>query len=139
MTAIVKRPARGPVLVHLDYRRPPLNRDWLESGFRVDGYAGDGWWIVQRARTDELLLAILDEFGAVEFWVESVTAQEKCDIRCVEAKGWDCRCSCGGLNHRGTAHGWRQVGSTGIVKAGSRDWTRRRLVRKQHVEVGRTA
>jgi hypothetical protein len=140
MTAIVKRPVQGPVLVHLAYRKPPANREWLlSSGFRLDGYDGGGWWRVQRARTDDLLRAIIDEFGAVELWVEARRTTARCDIRCVEAKGWDCECSCGGLNHRGTTHGWVQAGTTGLVRTDGTEWTRRTLTRPQMQCAGHAA
>lgn len=31
--------------------------------------------------------------------VEGFTTEHKCDVRCTEAKGFRCECSCGGKNH----------------------------------------
>ncbi|OKI15594.1 hypothetical protein A6A08_08415 [Nocardiopsis sp. TSRI0078] len=57
--------------------------------------------------------------------IVDVSVRGKCDIRCVQARGDECACECGGDNHGGLRNSnWTQVGETTLVENGEK--TRRR-------------
>ena len=44
-------------------------------------------------------MCIRDRFFAVKRIKGTYSKDHKCDARCLNAKGHDCTCSCGGMNH----------------------------------------
>jgi hypothetical protein len=96
------------------------NREWLreELGRRIrpEWNRAEGRWEVARRHLRALIEALVERFGAVDVYLE-FSASEQCDVRCRDAKGDDCTCSCLGLNHRGAAYwnAWRPVGETTLI------------------------
>ena len=75
-------------------------------------------WEIARPHFRRLVEALADRFGAVDVYLEYSTT-ERCDVRCEEARGDDCTCSCLGMNHKGAAYqrNWRQVGATTLISS----------------------
>jgi hypothetical protein len=73
----------------------------------------------------------VERFGLC--WVVAdnrISATVQCDKRCVGARGDECVCSCGGINHRGGEAGYLQVGETTLIAKTSEIGTTRRIYRR---------
>ena len=80
-------------------------------------------WEVSRVHLNQVIEGALKRYQTVTVY-RMVASQVRCDVRCVEAKGHDCVCSCGGRNHKGTTAGFHVVGDTTLAGSGSSRWTR---------------
>lgn len=107
----VHRPVKGKLRVKMPYR-PGNRRHLLNAGCRGSEWTGTHW-LVSRSRLHDLVHYLTWNFGDVEVIIDGYSTQ-KCDTRCVEAKGDDCVCSCAGANHKGGGN-WVQVGETTLI------------------------
>jgi len=126
----VRRPAEG---------RMQIATPWRPGGSRVVIKAACGarnrpeWdgrrkcWLVPR----RYLLPVIEALQAMYGQVRVVTCHrdaDRCDIRCLQARGTECVCSCGGRNHGGLnsyTAGWRPVGT---VAPGETKWSEWRWI-----------
>lgn len=67
-------------------------------------------WEVSQDWFSELVDHILNRFGAV-YIIQPYREQEKCASACMNARGYECQCSCMGSNHGagGPDAGWFEV------------------------------
>ncbi len=125
----VRRPAEGRLRVYIPWRDGG-NRKLIKSvcGARSrpewDGQARR--WLIARAHFMPLIEALKARFGQVRV-ITAHCDTEKCDIRCQEARGDDCVCSCGGSFHGGAdsyTRRWILVGTTSLRRYGwsEREW-----------------
>jgi hypothetical protein len=113
MTATVFRPVKGKVRVRIPYRlgnRAFLKGSGITRGIEWDG--SRGLWLVPRSRLQDLLDHLTTVYD-VDVYIDG-SAQQKCDIRCAQATGIECECSCAGANHGGL-NAWMQVTDTLLV------------------------
>lgn len=122
----------GVTLVITPYR--PGNKDWLRG---ILGRPKPKWnpleraWSIPRVHALAVAVAASDRWGACELvtWAR-LDPTVKCDVRCLEARGDDCTCSCGGINHRAKAlPGGFVVGDTTVLVLGDQQLIRR-LIRR---------
>lgn len=55
-------------------------------------------WEIPKAWFNDFVNRSLERYGKV-YVIQPYKEQEKCDRRCLEAKGHECQCSCMGANH----------------------------------------
>ncbi|MER7167287.1 hypothetical protein ABT336_14605 [Micromonospora sp. NPDC000207] len=121
-TALVYRPLQ-PDRLRLRMPFDRSNRSWLHQtlGDRTRPiWNGEmNRWEIARAHFSVLVRPLLDRFGQVDVTTEHSTNQ-RCDLRCRDADGKDCTCSCFGEHHGGGlwGDGWTQVGQTTLVRSG---------------------
>ena len=117
-------PVRGKIHVLLPYThgRPSFGINWLRDalgpGIRVNrGERGTGALILGRNHTDLLRAALVAGFpGRSITIIRDVSFQTICAPACQQANPKSallCECSCGGINHGGTA-GWTLRGQYAI-------------------------
>lgn len=102
----------------------PGNRQWIKRvlGARKqpDWNKTEQVWEISRPHLMKLAEAMAQRFGEVDIFIDS-RPLNRCDVRCVEAKGDECECQCNGRNHGGlvtsTEH-WVEVGETTLVQGG---------------------
>ena len=97
------------------------NPRWLKQhlGPRIDvQHVGSGVWEIARTHLRSTVAGLADRFGHVHVYLY-FDDRQKCDTRCVAARGVECVCSCGGENHGGAdwLRDWRQVGATTLIGA----------------------
>lgn len=125
MVLKIFRPVQGMLWVRLPYELPDgsrgRGRQWLHSicgkGSRVDYDKREGAFRVARGNLAWILRCALMIFDVVEVWTEHRIV-ERCDIRCVNARGDECVCACGGVNHRtgdGSSHWMHHAVDTTIT------------------------
>lgn len=127
---VVRRPAQGRLEVHIPWREGG-NRKVIK---RICGtltrpqWDGDRKrWMIARAHFTPLIGALKAEYGQVRVITAHCDA-EGCDARCLQARGIECVCSCGGRNHGGLnsyTAGWRLVGT---VASGETEWSEWRWI-----------
>lgn len=97
------------------------NRRWIHAtlGARIQPIYDKptGRWLIARPHFTTLVDHLLDRFGQVDATVE-FSMTRRCDVRCQEATGDDCDCSCLGEHHGGGlwGGGWIQVGETTLIR-----------------------
>lgn len=131
----IRRPVQGRVELR-GLPRPGegelSNREWMKDVVGaarptwVEGPRGwDGYWTVARDHLEPLVRAVALRLGQVDVRME-YRSTEQCDLRCQNAKGDDCTCSCHGVNHgHARPAGWMQVGGTTLVAAETEQVLRR--------------
>lgn len=96
------------------------NREWLHESLgariRPEWNKTAKRWELARSHLRAVVLALAERFGTVDVYLEFST-QERCDVRCRDARGDDCTCSCLGDNHGGAAYwkDWQEVGETTLI------------------------
>lgn len=118
----------GVTLVTTPYS--PGNKEWLRG---ILGRRKPQWsparqaWRIPRLHAYSVAVAAADRWGACELvtWAR-LEPTVKCDIRCLQASGDACICSCGGTHHgaRALPTGFI-VGETTVVMQGERQLVRR--------------
>lgn len=123
----IRRPAQGRLEVWIPWRETgnrALIKSVCGSLTRPEWDCQAKRWLIARGHFVALIEALKAEFGQVRVITWHCNA-ERCDIRCLEAKGPDCQCSCGGRNHGGLnsyARGWRLSGTVATVERGWSEW-----------------
>lgn len=101
-----------------DPAHPGANRAWLRDhlGSRIQAEYASGRWTVARPHLRTVVTGLAERFGAVDVYLDYLE-QQKCDTRCVDARGDDCVCQCGGENHGGSDYqrDWIHVGETTLI------------------------
>lgn len=131
---------RLEVVIPVDWSEPDAGRwirPWLKdvcgARTRSDWDRGKRRWMVPRSHLAVLRDALVERFGLCAVFADNqISATVQCDTRCIEARGDECVCACGGLNHRGGEAGYLQVGETTLVAQTSEYWTTRRVYRRDH-------
>ncbi|WP_156960975.1 hypothetical protein [Kocuria marina] len=105
---------------------------WVKAAEGEEGWKG--YWTISRDHLIPVAEAVAIRDGKV--LIEMHYSQtEKCDLRCQNATGDDCTCSCEGKNHGQAEHAsWKQVGETTLVRGGGRKVVTRELTREQVLE-----
>lgn len=100
--ASIWRPISGRVKVQVPARDAAMFRRWmLQEKIAYDWTTSGGCW-VPRSRGKDVLRALTLVYPRVTDIRDSrVSSRVVCTTSCREAKGEDCVCICGGLNHRG--------------------------------------
>ena len=104
------------------------NRAWLmESlGERIqpewNGKARPRRWEIARPHLQTLVDAMAERFEVIDVFLE-FSLRERCDVRCQQARGDDCECSCLGVHHGGAAYQqhWTRVGPDTLIGAGRKE------------------
>lgn len=104
-TAMIWRPVEGQIKVKIPVEDSSKFVRWLSVvGVRDWSYAGEGAFRLPRSRWSETLRAFVRVYSeVVDLRDARVSQRIVCTVSCQIAKGPDCKCSCGGLNHRGEA------------------------------------
>jgi hypothetical protein len=128
----VYRPVEGRLQVKMPYDGGS-NRGWLHThlGARIrPEHQGKGVWAIARPHLQHLVDGLAVRFGHVDVVLDFRTT-ERCDIRCRDARGDECTCSCLGENHGGAAYwrNWIEVGETTLIAGGA--------IRRRHLRVVR--
>jgi hypothetical protein len=85
-------------------------------------YFGErGYWRIARSHQEVVITGCVQRFGTVTV-ARQTSPLQKCDVRCVDATGSDCVCSCGGMNHRGGEGSYAHVGATTLLRRNSSIW-----------------
>lgn len=114
-TPTVYKPVRGKLEVHIPWLGYP-SKYWLkDNGIRGEWVAG-GHWRISRGKYWEIVSALAVRFGRVVVTVDG-HKRRVCDIRCRNAQGGDCVCSCAGAHHGMVFKGlkWVQIGETTLI------------------------
>ncbi|MQT05166.1 hypothetical protein FF041_35115 [Streptomyces jumonjinensis] len=96
------------------------NKRWIleELGDRIrpEWNRAARHWEIARPHLRTLVESMAMKFGEVNVYMEFSTRQ-RCDMRCSNAVGDDCVCSCMGENHGGAAYWqrWTLVGDTTLI------------------------
>ncbi|MFE6304089.1 hypothetical protein [Nocardiopsis sp. NPDC057823] len=115
---LLYRPTKGDCELRLPYN--PNNRRNLKL---VIGERSDltfdkvrKTWVFKRTHFQKVRSMLNIEYPAATIIVD-VALRGKCDVRCVQARGDECSCECGGDNHGGLKGGdtWKLVGETTLV------------------------
>lgn len=125
MSTVIVVPPSGQVQLRTQWRKD--NREWVKSLSarkirlawvkRPMTYLGDhGYWSVSRDHLAELILGCVSRYETVDVW-RKASRNVRCDVRCVNARGPECVCSCGGANHRGSTSGYRIVSDSTLVSS----------------------
>lgn len=117
-TPVVLRRRGKPVRLRMPYG--DMNRLWLHSfGRRKPVWDRVGrFWELPASWFDRLVEGLLVRFGEV-YVIQEYREQEKCAPACLNAKGFDCVCSCMGANHgQGDDGSWFTVSDTFAFRQG---------------------
>ena len=96
------------------------NRAWLLASLgqriRPEWNADQRQWEIARPHLQTLLEAMVGRFDVVNVYLV-FSSTERCDVRCREATGDDCECSCRGEHHGGgtAIRPWRLVGEYTLI------------------------
>lgn len=115
MVAQIRVPRRGGIMARFPYVKD--NRKWLKDTCRVKSPEYDNnskHWTLSRNSLRAVIAGSIDRFGGVELY-RDVSALSKCDIRCQQARGYDCDCSCYGENHGTESGGWIARGEFALI------------------------
>lgn len=97
------------------------NRTWLRNGERkkMPAWISDGkYWELPASRFNELVEMFLNRFGQV-YILQPYREKEVCSPSCMNAKGFECQCSCFGANHGvGNDGRWFEVSEAFAVQYG---------------------
>lgn len=111
----VYRPLKGRLRVRVP---AGTTRSWIRDACAPNSQPepeGGPVWLVARAHMHPLTQALAVRHGFCDVWID-FRSNKKCDIRCVEARGESCDCSCLGQNHAGGLFSdWILVGETTLV------------------------
>lgn len=141
-SAVIVVPNQGRFYLHAPWLGES-SRSWIKeacgSGTRPEWVRGkpvtmlptDSHWEIARSHLNRVIEGALKRYETVIVY-RMVASQVRCDLRCVEARGHDCVCSCGGRNHRGTTEGFTLVSDTTLAGTGSSRWTRMEYARQAH-------
>jgi hypothetical protein len=93
-----KRGNSEPVLLRLPFHEN--NREWIQNSKsrKPKWNEQQKHWEIPRAWFNEVIERILVRFGHV-YVIQSFREQQKCAPACWNAEGFECECSCHGLNH----------------------------------------
>ena len=126
----VCRPAEGRLRVIIPWREGG-NRTLIKSVCgsltRPEWDGMNKTWLIARSHFLPLIEALQSEFGQVKVITWHCDA-ERCGERCQRARGDECTCSCGGVNHgilgvpRGHRRGWRLSGTAAATEQGWSEW-----------------
>ncbi|MGY4478629.1 hypothetical protein [Bradyrhizobium sp. USDA 3364] len=112
-----------PLLLRLPF--DPGNRAWIEqagrASWRLRWDKERRHWETPRAWFEALAMHVIRRHGRL--WVfQEVKDPHACDDRCMNARGLECVCGCGGKNHGlGDPRGWgRSVVESGFTNWGDR-------------------
>ena len=110
--AKVFQPARGSHMTpgdQLMIRVPCVNwrntqwsgRDFFRGAGVKANYAGPDRdvWYVARSQGVKIITVMINTFGTVELTRDSRARGRACGISCQDARGLECSCQCGGVNH----------------------------------------
>lgn len=95
-------------------------------------------WEIARSHLRTLVEVMAMKFGEIDVYLEFSTRQ-RCDVRCRDARGDDCVCSCMGENHGGAAYWrhWMLVGDTTLVGNAEVQVRHYRVRRSDVIKAGR--
>jgi hypothetical protein len=127
---VIRRGGTKPIRIKIPYAND--NRSWLKSGPRKKE---PEWnrvlkcWELPSSRFNELVGMILERYGKI-YIIQPYKEKEVCASACMNAKGFECQCSCMGANH-GANHseGWFEVSDHYAVRYGEEKLACRLLTR----------
>jgi hypothetical protein len=95
---VIFRRRRGKLLVRLPYAND--NMAWLKEFGRTKPEWDKKYkcWLLPRGWLDSLVFSMLHRYQGV-YLIQPYNKLEKCAPACWNAQGFDCECSCGGVNH----------------------------------------
>ncbi|MBD3004674.1 hypothetical protein [Streptomyces sp. 5-10] len=129
-TAIIERPISGQIAVFTPFVEGGSRKflkELIGSRSRLDWDKERKRWLMSRQHMAKVIDGCLRRWSRVELRRQYLETQ-RCDVRCQQAKGDDCECSCMGLMHgsRAVGGGWlsgfRRVGETTLVTRGAERW-----------------
>jgi hypothetical protein len=89
-----------------------------------------GYWTISRNHLNVVAEAIAIRDGEVAVEMH-YSEREQCDLRCQNATGDDCTCSCEGKHHGdGVYASWKEIGATTLVRSAGVKIVTRVLTRK---------
>ncbi len=124
MRAQVIVTSRSKLKLKMPYR--PDNRGRLKAMLPARSriqHIGNGWWECAAKYTTAVIDGLAQDHDVeVTVRVSGRRTTEVCDIRCQEAPGPNCHCSCAGEYHAILSPGWRSVGMDAytLVRQGQR-------------------
>jgi hypothetical protein len=128
---VIYRRGRGlPLMVRLPYS--PDNFDWLRNENRRKPEYDRQYkcWYVPSSWFDDLIRRTLQKFGRV-YVIQPFRALEKCAPACWNAQGFECECSCLGMNHGSSASGnWWIISETFAMRWHERELACRLIERR---------
>lgn len=102
---------------------------WVDAQEGQPGWKG--YWTISREHLTEVAEAIAIRDGRVTIEMHYSTS-EQCDLRCQNAEGDECTCSCEGKYHGNNHHAsWIEVGDTTLVRGSGSKVVTRTLTRLQ--------
>ena len=126
----VRRPAEGRLRVIIPWREGgnrTLVKSVCGSLTRPEWDGMNKTWLIARSHFLSLIEALKAEFGQVKVITWHCDA-ERCGERCQRARGDECTCSCGGVNHgilgvtSGYRRRWRLAGTAAATEQGWSEW-----------------
>lgn len=128
---LLRRGGSNAIRIRIPYS--PNNRVWLKNGPRKrepDWSKEKKYWELPASRFNELVKMTLNRYGKV-YIIQPYREQEVCSPSCIDAKGFECQCSCLGANHgSGNHQGWYEVTEALALKFGNAKLGCRLLERK---------
>lgn len=97
-TPVIYRDPKKPLMLRLPYRID--NRSLLSTCQRSE----PKWnkekhhWTLTKSAFNKIVTAVLKKFGSI-YIIQPYRLQEKCAPACMNAEGFECQCSCMGINH----------------------------------------
>jgi hypothetical protein len=117
---VVRRGKGFPLFVRLPYSQD--NRVWLrgEKKTQPTWVADKKHWELPKAWFDGLVARFLSRYKQL-YIVQPYTELEKCAPACMNARGYECECSCMGVNHgAGVSSDWLIISDSFAVRSGER-------------------
>jgi len=95
---VYRPPSRGDLIVKLPFNQD--NRVWLSEGRKSRPVYNSKFqsWTLPRSSFSEVVERLLRRFQTT-YIIQSHRELEKCAPACWDAKGFECSCSCMGMNH----------------------------------------
>lgn len=127
---VLRRGGSQPIRLRLRFAKD--NRSWLKKDARKKEpyWEKNGkYWELPASRFDEIVSMLLVRFGRV-YIIQPYREKEVCAPACMNATGFECRCSCLGVNHGiGISHGWFEVSEAFAVRYGATKLACRLLIK----------
>jgi len=125
---LFRRPRPEPILVRLPFSS--TNREWVQEGHKRKTVWNGKYtcWEAPVAWFDDLVDRAIHKYGSV-YVIQPFNRQQKCAPACWNAKGYECECSCMGLNHGNgePAGNWKEISESLAVNYGAREYSCRLL------------
>ena len=128
---LLRRPRPKPLMLRLPFSYG--NGTWVRHDHRSKPKWNKPWecWDTPVAWLDDLVTRSLKKYGRI-YIVQPVSKLQKCAPACWNAQGYECECSCMGINHgNGEPHGnWKEISESLAVTVGKREFSCRLVTPK---------